>query len=120
LTAAGQCTCATQCPDAAHCICLFIHDEGRCIVECSGGGGTEVEIGGATIEPASLDSQVQIDVRGVDLAKLGKFLGRQSDVRGLMIPALEAGRKVDLREEYTTLRDVIERTGLVISEPRPA
>jgi hypothetical protein len=31
-----------------------------------------------------------------------------------MIPATDASRKVELSEEYTTVRNVIEQTGLVI------
>ena len=64
--------------------------------------------------PINLDLLPAVDAHRL-LAKLGEFLGRYSDVEGLMIPATDASRKVELSEEYTTVRNVIEQTGLVTS-----
>ena len=114
MTAHADCTCEGQCHGAAHCICIWIYDEARCIVECSNGGGG-VEIGNAVLKPAALDSQVRLEAKGAGLAEVGAFLARHCDVEGLMIPASDATRKVDLSEDYTTVRAVIERTGLVIT-----
>jgi hypothetical protein len=97
---------------------MWIYDEARCVVEC--GGSISVEIGPVVIEHrASIDAQVQIEVKRIELAVLGAFLGRHAEVEGLMIPATDAGRMVDLSEEYTTVRAVIERTGLVVAGPGP-
>lgn len=95
---------------------MWIYDEGRCVVECSGGGGVEVEVGPPVFKSVALDSEVRIEVSGAGLAEVGAFLALHSDVEGLMIPATDATRKVDLSEDYTTVRAVIERTGLVMAE----
>ena len=64
--------------------------------------------------PASLDAQIKIEVRAAKLADLGEALCRNAE---LMIPAARASETINLLENYTTLREVIERVGLVIAGP---
>jgi hypothetical protein len=80
-----------------------------------------VEVGPAVLKRVPLDGQVQIDVAGATLAEFGEFLDRHCEVE-LLIPASDASRKIEVSEEYITVRALIDRTGLVMADqghPKP-
>ena len=111
---AQDCTCGTQCAGSAHCICMWVYDEAKCYTDCSAPTVT-VEVGPVILRRAPLDGQVKINVAGATLAKLGEFLDRHCEVE-ILIPARNASQKIDFSDEYMTVRSLIDRVGLVISD----
>jgi hypothetical protein len=108
-----SCDCAGICPTSAHCIAIYIHDTGECWVLCSKDDVTLPEDSPATV---GLDDDIDIDMRGVELAQLGEFLARRVEV-DLLVPAARVTDWVEVKAKQTTLRAVIDEVGLVVAGP---
>jgi hypothetical protein len=66
-----------------------------------------------------LDTKVQLESHNTELAVLAKFLADHCE-EDVFIPARSATEIVELTEEDTTLRAVIERVGLVVGRATAA
>jgi hypothetical protein len=107
------CDCAGICPKSAHCIAIYIYDTGECWVACS---KDRIKLPADERVRVPLDQKIDVDMRGTDLARLGAFLAERSDV-DLLIPAARATDWVEVKEKGITLRELIDRVGLVVANP---
>jgi hypothetical protein len=105
------CTCEALCPNADHCIAIYIYDEDECWILCEPDPGP----GDRGEGRAALDTRVAVDTRGTTLAQAAQFLAEHCEVE-LLAPAERLGEVVDLSARDTTLGAVIEAAGLVVRE----
>ncbi|QXC62245.1 hypothetical protein KSP35_05405 [Aquihabitans sp. G128] len=112
----GDCNCATVCPTSASCIVIYIHDTGECWCACSKDAVTLEPFDQPA--PVRLSDRIDVDMRGADLAELGEFLSRRSEV-DLLIPAARAADWVEVKAEGITLGDLVEQAGLVAAPAGP-
>jgi hypothetical protein len=108
-TSAEDCTCEKQCPNADECICLYLLDVQRCIVDC-----TDV----TTIPPievVSRDARINLSSRGVPRARLGEFLAQVCGDE-ILIPASVASERVELALYDTAMGEALRQAGLVVRE----
>ncbi len=107
------CDCGGVCPKSVHCIAIFIHDTGECWVLCS---KDQITLTADERVRVALDQRIDVDMRGTDLAGLGAFLAQRADV-DLLIPAARATDWVEVKAKDITLRELIDRVGLVVANP---
>lgn len=100
-----DCICNVQCPDEPQCACMWIYDEERC--ECLCGPDIKVD---RRVPP---DAYVDLGVKDLELAALGRFLARLSTA-DVLVPALLGDDKVSLRLKRVQLKDAIKQAGLVL------
>lgn len=115
---AEDCTCAIQCPDYAHCACIYIYDIGLCRVRCSDVDAAkavarEAKVSGdAVMNKASLDARVKLDMRGASLAEAAELLAEVSDAE-IYVPAHRLGERRELYLDGVSLDTVIRELKLM-------
>ena len=100
-----NCNCEHLCPNDA-CMCCWDYDAERCIVECSGTIVFQLD------RLLAQDARIDINVRNVDLARLGEFLARVCSDE-VLIPASAVRDTVEMSMYDTTLGDALREAGLV-------
>jgi hypothetical protein len=114
---AEDCTCAIQCPDYAHCACIYVYDIGLCRVRCSDEAAKalarEAKVSGdAVTSKAALDARVKLDLRGASLAEAAELLAEVSDAE-IYVPAHRLGERRELYLEDVSLDTVIRELKLM-------
>jgi hypothetical protein len=114
---AEDCTCANQCPDYDHCICIYVHDIGLCRVLCSDDPAKVVArdaklSGDAVVSKAALDARVNVDMRGASLAEAARLLAEVTDAE-VYVPAHRLDKRRELYLEGVSLDTVIRELKLM-------
>jgi hypothetical protein len=102
-----NCNCEHLCPNDAQCLCVWNYDEERCIVDCSGTIVFQLD------RLLAQDARIAINVRNVDLARLGEFLARVSSDEVLIPASAVRDTVVEMSMYDTTLGDALREAGLV-------
>src|SRR5689334_3372798 len=103
-----SCDCDTACPGSAHCIAIWLYDKGVCWSLCQ----DATSAAGIDLKQV-LDSEVDIEVKAMSLARVAEFLSGRVDAE-ILVPAARINEAVDLIEKKTYLRAVVEKMGLVV------
>lgn len=108
-TSQEDCNCDKQCPGESNCACLWDYERARCVVDCPDVMTFHVD------RFLAQDARIAINVRNVELARLGEFLGSLS-TDDVLIPATAARDAVDMSMYDTTLGEALREAGLVVRE----
>jgi hypothetical protein len=108
-TTADDCTCEKQCPGESECACIYVYDEGRCIVDCPG----VIVIHPSQVLPR--EARIALNSRGVRRARLAEFLSALCRDE-ILIPASVASERLELAIYDTALGDALQQAGLVVRE----
>jgi hypothetical protein len=105
-----MCSCAENCPHSAHCIAIWVYDKGECWVLCDKDEASSPS--NKEISKPRIDSEVDIEIKAVPLARVAEFLsGRfQSD---LLVPASRLHEPIHFVAKKTALGSVLQKIGLV-------
>ena len=108
-----ECTCASICPDYAHCICIDVPSTGQCHFYCEGHAALakredETEVG----EKVSLDCRVKVDMRGASLGDVGKLVAKIANAH-IYVPADRIDELRDLYLPEVSLEAVVQELGLM-------
>ena len=117
----AQCTCAIQCPDYAHCICIYNQETGFCRVLCNDdakglkmlamdSSGDQVDV--ALVVKAPLSARVNLAMRDAALGDAARLLAEFADAE-IYAPAHQLDERRDMYLEDVSLDTVIRELKLM-------